>query len=578
MKRLETPEVFKLLIEYGRRAQLAGGNPYRARAYIRAAESLAAQTEPLDRLIAKKRLREISGIGEAIAAVIERLHRTGSHPSLEKMRGEIPAGVLDLLAIPGLRPDKAVKLYRELGITTFAELEGAVADDSLWKTRSLSSALQRKIKQGLQIRRESEGARHMHRAEELLLAAQENVRRAQKGLKSVTIAGDFRRGSELVSDLALVAEAPSMENSPAVLKSGDLTVHLTDPKRLGITLLRATGNPDHLAQLEELARGKGYVLTADGLMKGRKLIAAKAEADIYKALGLAYIEPELREGRGEIERAAAGKLPELVTMEDLRGILHAHTVASDGANTLEQMAKATRERGYRYFGVTDHSQSAHYAGGLSAEEIEEQHAEADRLNAKSGAGFRIFKGIESDILPDGSLDYPDDVLRRFDFIVASVHGEFRLDRAAQTKRIIRAVSNPFATILGHMTGRQLLRRPGYEVDVEKILSACARHGVAVEINANPWRLDLDWRWFERALELGCMFSIDPDAHDTGEIDNVRWGVAMARKGGIPKDRILNCLDLPGFAAWLDWRRRGFAGRSRARKATQRQRVTGGTPA
>ena len=309
MKRLETAEVVGLLIEYGRRAQLAGGNPYRARAYIRAAESLAAQTEPLDRLVANKRLREIPGIGEAIAAVIEQLHRTGSHPSLEKMRGEIPFGVLDLLAIPGLRPDRAVTLYRELGVTSLAELEGALADDSLWKTRSLSSTLQRKIKQGLQIWRDPEGTRHMHRAEELLLAAQENVRRGQKELKSVTIAGDFRRGAELIGDLALVAEAPSIEGSPAALKSGDLTLHLTDPKRLGITLLRATGNADHVAQLEEIARGKGYALTADGLMKGRKIIAAKTEADIYKALGLAYIEPELREGRGEIERAAAGKLP-----------------------------------------------------------------------------------------------------------------------------------------------------------------------------------------------------------------------------------------------------------------------------
>ena len=568
MKRLETAEVVVLLIEYGRRAQLAGGNPYRARAYIRAAESLAAQTEPLDRLVTKKRLRELPGIGEAIAAVIEELHRTGSHPSLEKMRGEIPDGVLDLLAIPGLRPDKAVKLYRELGVTSVAALEAAVADDSLWKTRSLSPALQRKIKQGLQIRRESEGARHMHRAEELLLAAQENVRRGQKGLKSVTIAGDFRRGAELIGDLALVAEAPSIKGSPTVLKSGDLTVHIADPERLGVTLLRATGNTDHLAQLDELARSKGYALTADGLMKGRKLVAAKTEADIYNALGLAYIEPELREGRGEIGRAAAGRLPELVTLKDLRGILHAHTVASDGANTLEQMAMATRRHGYRYFGVTDHSQSAHYAGGLSVEEIEEQHAEADRLNRKFGAGFRIFKGIESDILTDGSLDYPDDVLRRFDFIVASVHGQFRLDRAAQTERIVRAVSNPLVTILGHMTGRQLLRRPGYDVDVAKILAACAKHGVAVEINANPWRLDLDWRWFDRALELGCMFSIDPDAHDTGEIENVRWGVAMARKGGIPKDRILNCLDLRGFSAWLDKRRRrAGAGPERHRRAS-----------
>jgi len=214
------------------------------------------------------------------------------------------------------------------------------------------------------------------------------------------------------------------------------------------------------------------------------------------------------------------------------------------------MAEATRNRGYVYFGIANHSKSAHYAGGLSVEEIAEQHAAIDRLNAGYGGSFRVFKGIESDILLDGALDYPDEVLQRFDFVVASVHSRFRLDRKTQTERIIRAVENPYTTILGHMTGRQLLRRPGYEVDIEEILAACARHGVAVEINANPWRLDLDWRWHDRALERGCMMSINPDAHSTDEIDHTHRGVGMARKGGVPKERVLNCLDLPRFAAFL----------------------------
>jgi DNA polymerase (family 10) len=218
------------------------------------------------------------------------------------------------------------------------------------------------------------------------------------------------------------------------------------------------------------------------------------------------------------------------------------------------MAEATRSRGYQYFGVCDHSMSAHYAGGLSAEEIVEQQAEADALNRKYGSAFRIFKGIESDILPDGSLDYPDDVLARFDFIVASVHGQFKMDRAAQTERIIRAVSNPYTTILGHMTGRQLLRRPGYDIDIEKVLAACAEHGIAVEINANPWRLDLDWRWHETALRLGCVMSINPDAHSTREIDLTHWGVEMARKGGVPKERVLNCLNREKFTEYLVNRR------------------------
>jgi len=208
------------------------------------------------------------------------------------------------------------------------------------------------------------------------------------------------------------------------------------------------------------------------------------------------------------------------------------------------MAEATRVRGYQYFGVADHSKSAHYAGGLSLEEIEAQHAQIDRLNQRYGKHFRILKGIESDILVDGSLDYPCEVLARFDFVVASVHGRFKLDRKTQTQRIIRAVENPFTTVLGHMTGSQLLRRPGYEIDIEAILDACAEHGVAVEINANPWRLDLDWRWHRRALQRGCMMSINPDAHSTDEIDLTHWGVEMARKGCVPAERVLNALTLP----------------------------------
>ncbi len=552
------PEVAKLLLEYGRRSALAGGNPYRAKAYLRAAESLAAQTEPLERLIKEDRLREIPGVGDAIADIITKLARTGTHPSLEKMRAEIPEGVLDMLSIPGLRPEKVIKIYKELGIATMDELEAAAKEDRIKDVKGLGAALQRKILQGLAIRRDSQGARHVHRAEELIANATGSLKRSGLSASRIVPAGDFRRGSELVVNLALVALAKSPAGGPQRLKTGEFTIFLTDAKRFGISLLLATGSEQHLRELEALAKTKGLRLTEDGLLKGNKVVASKTEEEIYKALGLQLIPPELREGLGEIKQARAKRIPRLVELKDLRGILHAHTDASDGVATLDQMATAVRERGYQYFGVTDHSQTAHYAGGLTVEEIEAQHAEIDRLNKRSAGRFRIFKGIESDILPDGSLDYPDEVLRRFDFIVASVHGQFRMDRAAQTERIVRAVRNPYVTILGHMTGRQLLRRPGYEVDVEKILKACAKHGVAVEINSNPWRLDLDWRWYQRGLELGCMFSVDPDAHSTSEIDHVRWGVSLARKGAVPQDRILNSLGLEEFAARLEGRKRAAA--------------------
>jgi DNA polymerase (family X) len=541
-----------LLNEFGRRALLYGGNPYRAKAYLRAAERVALVTEPLDKLVAQKRLQEIPGVGEAIAGVITQLCQTGTHSSLEKMRADVPESVLEMLSIPGLRPDKILKLHKEIGINTIDELEKAVKEDRLRTVKGLGPALQRKILAGLEARQSSRSARHVHRAAELLSAAEASLKRSNLNTKKIAIAGDLRRGCELISDLALAAEQPG--GKAARLKFGDLTLHVGKPSRFGATLLFATGSDSHLEQLQKFASKKGFGLDETGLYRHGKLVAARSEREIYNALGLAFIEPELREGRGEIARAQKRQLPNLVRAQDIRGILHAHTTASDGANPLKQMAEATRKRGYGYFGVADHSKSAHYAGGLSIEEIIAQHQLIDELNTQYDDEFQIFKGIESDILADGSLDYPDEVLARFDFAVASVHGQFRKDRASQTERILRAVANPYTTILGHMTGRQLLRRPGYDVDIDAVLAACAEHGVAVEINANPWRLDLDWRWHQRGVELGCLFSINPDAHSTSEIDLIRWGVAMARKGGVPAERILNALDLPSFRAYVQARK------------------------
>jgi len=556
MATLDASAVARLLREFGQRTALRGDNPFKAMAYARAADNLLTLSEPLDQVIAQDRLREIPGVGEAIAAIVKRLHATGTHPGLERMREEVPQGVLDLLSVPGLRPDKIVKLHRELGVSSLAELEEAARSGRLAKVKGLGPALAAKILQGLEIRRSALGRRHLHRAAELLAASERHLKAARLGIVRVTPAGDFRRGCELVRDLSLVAEVRNLPAGPEQIAASEaLTVHLTDRAHAGATLLLATGVPAHIEGLRELAARKGLTLDEKGLRRGADVLAAAREEDIYRALGLAPIPPELREGSDEIALAKAGKLPTLVTDDDIRGILHAHTDRSDGVDTLAAMAAATRAKGYGYFGVADHSKSAHYAGGLSIDEIVEQQGEIDRLNRRYKGGFRIFKGIESDILPDGSLDYPDEALASFDFVVASVHSRFKLDRATQTERIIRAVANPYTTILGHMTGRQLLRRPGYDVDIEKILAACAEHGIAVEINANPWRLDLDWRWHRKALELGCMMSINPDAHSTDEIDLTHWGVEMARKGSVPKSRVLNCLSVDKFAAWLAARRR-----------------------
>jgi DNA polymerase (family 10) len=550
MPALPAPEVALLLREFGQRMALRGGNPYRSKAYTRAAENLLALTEPLEDLVADGRLTEIPGVGDAIADIITKLHKTGDHPSLQSMRKEIPAGALEMMSIPGLRPDKVLKIYKDLGISSLDDLEKAAKEDLLKPVKGLGVALQSKILQGIEIRRKGEGQRHLHRAAALLESAQEQLRRSKLGIEQIVPAGDFRRGCELVGDLAVVVKTDKLERAPRKLPSNSqLSVWLTDQRRLGATLLWATGSQKHVQLLRELAVQNGMTLDEGGLHAGRKVIARKEE-EIYTALGLQFIEPELREGLGEIELAKAHKIPRLVSDSDIRGILHAHTDRSDGVDTLAVMADATNRRGYEYFGVADHSRSAHYAGGLSIEEIAEQHTEIENLNQRYGGRFRVFKGIESDILADGSLDYPDEILVGFDFVVASVHSRFKLGRKEQTERILAAIANPHTTILGHMTGRQLLRRPGYNVEVEKILRACAKHGVAVEINANPWRLDLDWRWHRQALEVGCMMSINPDAHSTSEIDLTHWGVEMARKGCVPKNRVLNCLSLQDITNYL----------------------------
>ncbi|HWT29653.1 MAG TPA: PHP domain-containing protein, partial [Propylenella sp.] len=532
----------RLLREIGQRIELSGDSPFKSRAYERAAESLLALTEPLDEVVAAGRLRDIPGVGEAIAEKILALHESGTHRTLERLRQEVPDGALDMLAIPGLTAKNVRQIESELKIDSVEGLEAACRAGALSGVKGLGPALQRKILQGIRLMRQARGQRLIHHAEELLRSAAANLGRSHPELERIAIAGDFRRGCELVHDLNLVAQTReqlgSVQSTPI---NNEVDLSVADHDRYGVALLLATGSAEHVEQLRALADGTGFSLDEGGLRRGKKLIRCPEEEEVYAALGLPFIAPELRETGDEANLAAENRLPELVSAADIRGILHSHTDRSDGVNTLEEMAAATRERGYSYYGVADHSKSAGYAGGLSVEEIEAQHEDIERLNRTYKGRFRILKGIESDILVDGSLDYLDEVLARFDFVVASVHSRFQLDEATQTERILRAIAHPHTTILGHMTGRMLLRREGYEVDVERILTTCAEHGVAVEINGNPHRLDLDWRWHRRALELGCMLSINPDAHSIAELDLVRWGVLMARKGGVPKQCVLNCL-------------------------------------
>lgn len=566
MARMNAAEIARLLREMGRRMQLESGNPYRAKAYLRAADNLALTTLPVDRLIAEDRLTGIPGIGDALAGVIKQLHETGRSPKLDALRAEVPEGVLEMLGVPGLSTDRIRKLHRELGIASLAALEDAARSGQLAATKGFGPAFQAKVLQGLEMSRRPQG-RHLHRAAQALDYAAAQLTRTHPDLRRITPSGDFRRGCELIGELSLVAIDPRAPAKNTEIEAAEgLSVQLTSEDRFGITLLLTTASERHVAALRGLAQNKGFTLDAGGLRRGSKIIAARSEEEIYGALGLPFIAPELRETGEEVDLASKGELGELVRDQDIRGVLHVHTERSDGTKPLEVMVQAARDRGYGWLGVTDHSQTASYAGGLKEADVRQQQREVDALNRRLGASFHVFKGIESDILADGSLDYPSDVLATFDLIIASVHSRFRMDEKEQTERILKAIANPYTSVLGHVTGRQLLRRPGYDVDMEAILQACAREGVAIEMNANPWRLDMDWRWCRRALELGCLFAIDPDAHATGEIDNLRWGVLMARKGAVPSERVINTLGAKEFAQWLEQRkRRSSAVKQRRRK-------------
>jgi DNA polymerase (family 10) len=557
-RKLSANEVADLLDEMALRLELAHVSKFKVRAYENAAASLRTLFEPLEDLVAAGELTSIPGVGNAIAEKIERLHRTGTHPSLEQLREQGPAGILEMVRIPGVGPKRALALYEKLQISNLNELRAACEENRLADVKGFGRHMQTKVLANLDATKNDSAMIRLNRATARAVATAEAIKKRYPKLTEVIPAGDLRRGCELCRGLVFALTGPEKIVAQIQAQPNPLIQSGRIP-HFGATLLFATGSEAHLNELMALARGKGLTLTAEGLRRGKKLLPSETEVEIYAALGLQFIEPELREGLDEIELAKHGKLPQLVRESDLRGVLHCHTDFSDGVDTLEDMAAAAAERGLQYFGVCDHSKSAFYAGGLKFDKVLEQHALADDLNAKRSKDHAyVFKGIESDILKDGSLDYSPDELATFDFVVASVHGRFALSHDEQTARILQAVRNPYTTILGHPTGRLLLSRKGYDVDLEEILKTCAEHGVAVEINGDPHRMDLDWRWHCRALEWGCMLSINPDAHDTLALSYLKWGTLMARKGGVPASRVLNCMMLDEIRAHFLKRRQAAA--------------------
>lgn len=546
---LDANGVADLLEEIADRLELTGESTFKVRAYRNSADLLRELREPLADLVSSRRLMKLPGIGEAIAEKISSLHKKGTHPTLERLRADVPDGMLEIFRIPGLGPKKVLQLRDTLGIEDLDALERAARADKLITLKGFTPKLQAKVLESIGFVRASAKRILIIEADYHTQECIRNLRQDPAFLRAEAT-GETRRRCETIGDPTVLAALKPGKAPAGDAAEARVRLAVCPPEQFGTKMLFETGAPAFVEAMLRHAEKQGAKLAPEGVRLKSGPVDTPTEERVFQALGIPFVPPELREDAAALERALTGQQPELIDEKDMKGILHSHTTFSDGQASLEGMCEAVRALGLGYYGVCDHSQSAAYAGGMKEEKVNAQHAEADLLNenyAKKGQPFRVFKGIESDIKEDGSLDYPDEVLKRFDFIVASVHSRFDLDEKSQTARVVKAVQNPYTTILGHMTGRLLLRRTGYKLDVERVLEACAANGVAVEINAHPVRLDVDWRWHARAKELGCLVSINPDAHTIPEIEHYRFGVAVARKGGLAAKDNLTSLDAEALA-------------------------------
>ena len=578
---MDRRQVARVLEEMAAMLEIKGENPFKVRAYENGARAILGMQEDLGEAVRSGTLRQVPGIGAGLSSNIETLVRTGSLPYYEELKAAFPPGLRECIRVPGFSPRKARQVFDALGVDSLDALEEACRDGRIASLKGFGAKTSEKILRGIATVRAGAGlhkySRARARAEESL-----TVLRAMRLAARVEIAGEIRRRCEIVGRAVFVAAADdpgpitrAFRELPGVAEPfaepegageehpvrvrfggglfGDLVI--ARPDELGAAWLHATGSPSHIEALSSLAADRGLRLEARGLFKARgtKPVAASDEEGIYEALGLSFVEPELREGGAEIEAAAAGTLPDLIRQEDLQGLIHVHTTESDGRDSLEDMLRAVSKAGYRWVAITDHSQTAGYAGGLTPDRVLLQRA-AIRAARREFPELVIFHGTEADILADGSIDFGDEFLEGFDVVVASVHSRFGLSREEQTRRLIRAVGNPRVTVLGHPTGRLLLSRNPIDVDVEAVLDAAAASGCAVEINCSPDRLDLDWRFCRGAVQRGIPMSINPDAHSIGEIGLVPYGIGIARKGWVTKAATLNAKSAKDFVGWLEKRR------------------------
>lgn len=568
----------RVMEDIGVMLELKGENPFKSRAYYSAARIIDVMgEEELERLVREDKLKEVKGIGAALNEKLTELVQTGSLPYYEELKNSIPEGLFDILKVPGLGPRKVSVLYDTLGITSLVELEYACRENRLVNLKSFGSKSQQNILEGIEFIRRHQGRHYYSEARQL---AERLVTRLQDSpaIFQISFAGSIRRCREIVKDIDLVvaSDQPAdvreyFTNLPEVeeviargdtkvsvqLKEGiNADLRVVKPEQFPYALHHFTGSKEHNTALRSRAKSLGLKMNEYGLFRDDKLVPCGNEEELFAALGLSFIPPELRENNGEIEAAEHDLLPSLIEEADISGIFHVHSTYSDGSDSLEDLVRACLAAGYDYLGISDHSQSAFYAGGLKEDDLKRQREEIFILRDKY-PGLSIFCGIESDIRADGSLDYPDQVLEQLDFVIASVHSGLKMERSKMNERVKRALENPLVTILGHPTNRLLLGRDASQLDLEIVFEVAKKNGVILELNANPARLDLDWRYLKKAREMGLRISINPDAHQVEGFADTAFGVAIARKGWLEKKDVFNSMNRVDMENYL-LKRRGTA--------------------
>jgi len=569
---VDKKEIIHALEEISLLLELKGEDKFKAVAYSRAARSLSQTTSDVVGLIQKGEARKIPGIGETLSKKLSEFVETGRISYLEELKSSFPPGLTELFEIQGLGPNKVRALYEELDIKSLSELEYACHENRLVTLKGFGKKTQDKILAEIEkVKANSEYhlLNVIHATANEISAALEKL----SGVEKYEFTGSYRRRREIIRDIDCVIKFKSGERDKlfaslqklkgvkevkdvqndfvSVIWENGIQVEfiITNKAENPFAILHSTGSKEFYQSLREYASSRGYTLLSNELKKGKEKLQFESEEDIFSELGLQFIPPELREDGDAVRAASKGEIPKLIELEDIIGVFHVHTNWSDGADSIEDMVKAARKLGLKYLGLSDHSKVAIYANGLDEKRLKEQSDAVDKINAVQ-KDFFVFKGSEVDILSDGKLDFGDGVLKKLDFSVGSVHSRLGMKKDEATKRLVSAMKNPYLTILGHMTGRLLLGRNGYEVDVDDIIKTASRNKKVIEINANPHRLDIDWRNIKKAKEAGVKFSINPDAHSKAGLADFIYGVYIARKGWLTRDDLLNTMDVDRVKKFL----------------------------